>query len=63
MSMSKRAFGVRGFEEYENNDYICYIHGYKDRDGKHDNSIDILVDGEMKKICPTCHALKLHEKK
>lgn len=61
MSGSKRAFGVRGFEEYEDNDYICAVHGYKDRDGKHDNSYKIIVDGKEAKVCPTCFGTVLNK--
>ena len=55
MSMSKRAYGIQGFEEYGGHNYWCHAHGFVDREGKEDNSIDSVVDGEKIKLCPTCH--------
>ena len=61
MSGSKRAFGVKGFEPYENHDYICVVHGLEDRDDKgYDNSIKVIVDGKEEKVCPTCFHYKLN---
>jgi hypothetical protein len=62
MSMSKRAYGVKGFEEYEDYNYICVVHGFVDRDDKkYDNSVEIIVDEKKEKVCPTCFSYKLNK--